>query len=159
MADPKVLARLRELHPQADGPGLVALPPEERPDVTLSWATDQLLAIEAKVRSFPPGSAASLSGLRPQHLLDCLDSADSAAKMCLLEALLTLVTTISMGYPHPRAAPYLCAARLIPLKKKDGSVRPIAVFDTLRRLTAKWMLAKSQGRSPIARPRHPTDCL
>jgi len=46
--------------------------------------------------------------------------------------------------------PYLCAARLIPLKKKDGGVRPIAVGDTLRRLTAKWMLATSQGRSATA---------
>jgi len=41
--------------------------------------------------------------------------------------------------PVPRAAPYLCAARLIPLKKKDGGVRPIAVGDTLRRLKAKWL--------------------
>jgi len=57
-ADPAVLARLRELHPQAAGQGLAAPLPEDRPDVTPSWATDQLLAMEAVVRSFPPGSAA-----------------------------------------------------------------------------------------------------
>jgi len=119
-ANPAVLARLRELHPQADGPGLVAPLPEDRPDVTPSWATDRLLAMEAVLRSFPPGSAACPSRLRPQHLLDCLNSADSAAKTGLLVALLTLVTTVSAGRLHPRAAPYLCAARLIPLKKKDG---------------------------------------
>jgi len=118
--------------------------------VTPSWATDQLLAMEAVVRSFPPGSAAGPSGMRPQHLLDCLSSADSAAEVGLLEALLTLVTTISAGRLHPRAAPFLCAAHLIPLKKKDGGVRPIAVDDTLRRLTAKWLLAMSQGRSAAA---------
>jgi len=64
-----------------------------------------------------------------------------------MEALLTLVTTISSGRLHPRAAPYLRAARLIPLRKKDGGVRPIAVGDTLRRLVAKWLLATTQGRN------------
>jgi len=36
---------------------------------------------------------------------------------------------------------------LIPLRKKDGGVRPIAVGDTLRRLLAKWLLATTQGRN------------
>jgi len=146
-ADSAVLARLRELHPKAEGPTLEPLLPEDRPDVTPSWASDQLLAMEAVVWSFPPGSAAGPSGLRPQHLLDCLNSADSAAKAGLLEALLTMVTTTSSGRLHPRAAPHLCAARLIPLRKKDGGVRPIAVGDTLRRLVAKWLLANTQGRN------------
>jgi len=86
-------------------------------------APSKLLAMEAVVRSFPPGSAAGPSGLRPQHLLDCLNSADSTAKAGLQEALLTLVTATSSGRLHPRAAPHLCAARLIPLRKKDGGVR------------------------------------
>jgi len=122
----------------------------DTPGRTPSWASDQLFAMEAVVRSFPPGSAAGPSGLRPQHLLDCLNSADSAAKAGLLEALLTLVTTVSAGRLHPRATALLCRARLIPLRKKDGGVRRIAVSDTLRRLVAKWLLATSQGRSATA---------
>jgi len=149
-ADQAVLARLWKLHPQADLPGLVDPLPKDRPYVTPLWATDQLLAMEAVVRSFPPDSAAGPSGLRPQNLLDCLNSADSAAKTGLLSALLTLVTTVSAGRFHPRAAPYLRTARLIPLTKNDGGVRPIAVDDTLRRLTANWMLKNSQGRSATA---------
>jgi len=58
-----------------------------------------------------------------------------------------VVTATSSGRLHPRAAPYLCAARLIPLRKKDGGVRPIAVSDTLRRIVAKWLLASAQGRN------------
>jgi len=143
-----VLARLLELHSQAEGPNLEAPLPEERPDVTPSWAADQLLAMDAVVRSFPPGSVAGSSRLRPQHLLDCLNSADSAAKAGLLEAVLTLVTSISSGHLHPRAAPYLCAARLIPRRKKDSGVRPIAVGDTLRRLVMKWLLATPTGGTP-----------
>jgi len=104
-ADPAVLVRLRELHPQADEPGLAAPLPEDRPDVTPSWATDQLLVMEAVVRSFTPGSAAGPSGLRPQQVLDCLNSADSAANTGLLEALLTLVTKVNAGRRLPRATP------------------------------------------------------
>jgi len=148
-ANPALLALLRDLHPQAAGPGLAAPLSEDRTDVTPSWATDQLLAMEAVVRSFPPGSAPGPSGLRPQHLHDCLNSADCAAKAGLLEALLTLVT-ISAGRLYPLAAPFLCAARLIPLKKKDRGVRLVAVGDTLRMLTATWLLATSQGRSATA---------
>jgi len=98
----------------------------------------------------PQGSVAGPSGLRPQHLLDCLYSADSAAKTDLLGALLTLVTTVSAGRLHPCAAPHLCAARLVPLRNDDGGVRLILVGDTLRRLTAKCMLATSQGRRATA---------
>jgi len=97
--------------------------------------------MEAVVRSFPLGSAAGPSGLQPHHLLDFLNSADSAAKARLLESLLVLVKATSSGRLQPRAPPYLCAARLIPLRKKDGGVSPIAVSDTLRRLVAKWLLA------------------
>jgi hypothetical protein len=38
-------------------------------------------------------------------------------------------------------APTLCAASLIPLNKKDGGIRPIAVGETLRRLIGKVLLA------------------
>jgi len=67
-----------------------------------------------------------------------------------LEALLTLVTATSSGRLHPRAAPYLSAARIILLHKKDGGVRPIVVGDTLRRLVAKWLPAIAQGRNAAA---------
>jgi len=87
--------------------------------------------MEGGFRSFSPGSATGPSGLRQQHVLDCLNSVESAAKTGLLEALLTLVPTVSAGRLHPLAAPYLCAARLILLRKKDGGVRPIALGETL----------------------------
>jgi len=40
--------------------------------------------------------------------------------------------------------------RLVPLRKTDGGVRPIAVGDTLRRLVATWPLASAQGRNAAA---------
>jgi len=62
---PSVLTRLRELHPQAEGPILESPLPEDRPDVAQSWASDQLLAMGGVVRSFLPCSAAGPSDLRP----------------------------------------------------------------------------------------------
>jgi len=85
----------------------------------------------------PAGKRGGAPGLRPQHLLDCQNSGDSAAKAGLLEALLNLVTATSTGRMHTHSAPYLCAVRLIPLRKMDGGVRLIAVGDTLRRLVPK----------------------
>jgi len=76
-----------------------------------------------------------------------LDSPASAAKAGLLEALLTLATATSSGRLHPRAAPYLCAARLNSQRKKYGWVRPIAVGHGLRRLVTQWLLASAQGRN------------
>jgi len=67
-----------------------------------------------------------------------------------LRALLALVTATSSGRLRPRATPYPCAARLIPLRKEDGGVRPIVVGDTLLRLVAKWLLASAQGRNASA---------
>jgi len=60
-SDPVVLVRIRELHPQAEGPNLEAPIPQDRHDITPSWGTDQLLAMESVVRSFPPGRAAGPS--------------------------------------------------------------------------------------------------
>jgi len=70
--------------------------------------------------------------------------------------MLTLATATSTRRLHPGAAPYLCAARLIPPRKKDGGVRPIAVGETLRRLVAKWLLGSAWGRNAAAAlaPRH-----
>lgn len=85
-------------------------------------------------------------GLWPQYHVDCLKSVESAANAGILDSLLTLVIAVKAGSLQPRAAPFLCAAHLIQLKKKDGGARPIAVGDTLRRLVVKWLLATSQGR-------------
>jgi len=79
------------------------------------------------VGSFSSRSAAGPSGLRPQHMLDCISSADGPAKTGLLEAPLLLVTTASAGSLHPVAGPYMCVACLIPPRKNDVGLRPIVV--------------------------------
>ena len=64
----------------------------------------------------------------------------------MLAALTTLVHTAAHGALDPHATQHLCSAKLIPLRKKDGGVRPIAVGETLRRVIAKHV-----ARSPAAK--------
>jgi len=69
------------------------------------------------------------------------------AKAWLFGALLLFVRTATAGSPHPEAGPFLCASRPIPLRKKDGRLRPIAVGGTLRRRVAMWLLTSAPVQS------------
>jgi len=63
-------------------------------------------------------------------------------------------TALAGGLPR-ELAPIWCTSALIPLAKKDGGVRPIAVGDTLRRLVGKVALRTATLREETAnlRPR------
>jgi len=65
---------------------------------------------EAVVRSFQPGSATGPSDLRPQHLLDCLNSADSAAKAGLRSPTPTCGPLPVCGVHHPATQEGRCSA-------------------------------------------------
>ena len=87
--------------------------------------------------SFQMGTAAGPSGMRPEHLrvvLKCLPAtvADKAQV-----ALTKLVNVIAKGKVPATVAPFFCGARLHAAKKKDNTLRPIAVGNLLRRLVAK----------------------
>ena len=143
--DPAVKAKLQALHPSGSG---FSVPP-----VVLSTATDKATAafdtlipddrsqlLRKLVLSFPPGSSAGPSGLRPQHLREMLLDADTTISTRLLHSLDSLCRqAITGSLPQP-VAEWLCGARLFPLKKKDGGIRPIAVGECLRRLVEKLLL-------------------
>ena len=89
------------------------------------------------VKSFPAGSSGGLDALRPDHLKDMLmtESANPAEDSINLHILTNFVNLILDTTKVPTAVqPIFFGARLIPLKKKDGGLRPIAVGNTLRRL-------------------------
>ena len=123
-------------HPQGTPPPAEAAPPALTP--TASMQPDEVLKA---LRSFPRGSAAGPSGLRPQHLLDGVRERDQRAA---LEALTDALNTLVAGRVPTALAPALAGASLFALNKDDGDVRPIAVGETVRRLASKCLCAATK---------------
>ena len=114
---------LKTKHPEA--------PYDRRPSSTPGDDIDPLqMSIELvrdAIDSVAPGSADGPSGLRPQHLKDCISRAASEAGNKALTAITSLFSIILAGLIPSEVAPVLSSANLFALKKKDGGVRPIAV--------------------------------
>ena len=87
--------------------------------------------------SFPKGSGAGPSGMRPEHFKSVLKNTSAALVNKALTALTRLVNTMAAGKVPERVRPFLCGARLVAGKKKDNSLRPIAIGNLLRRVVAK----------------------
>ena len=136
---PAIASKLADLHPSG-------MPVRLGPDQVLpvrhvaEWpeVPDWDSRVAKATMAFPPGSAGGPSGLRPAHLKDCLKRTGSAN--VLLLGLSAFVQKASDGMLPSAIREHLCSANLIPLRKKDGGIRPIAVGETFRRLVGKVLL-------------------
>ena len=131
-----VMEELRQKHPLNHNP--------PRADVLTNTLTHFVPEFTGQtsdkaIRSFHKLSGAGPSGLRPCHFQEALLTEN---KDELLEHTTALVTLLAKGLAPRALAPHLAGASLTALPKKDGSVRPIAVGETLRRLTAKCLCAE-----------------
>jgi hypothetical protein len=124
---PDVLDSLRKLHPAADAPAIPPLPHVEIADPTRR-------ELRKLLRSFPIGSSGGISRLTPRVL--------TQVYMHSWENISWLVGCFARGDVPEFARPWFFGARLIPLAKKAGGVRPIASGDVFRRLGAKLLAAK-----------------
>ena len=145
--EPRILDRLLELHPQSPLP---SLPPTDSLTAEITCSEDE---VRQAIITFPAGSAPGLSQLRPSHLKEGLGCGNSMVQEAFLEALTEFVCRGLRWTLPSECAQGLLAANLIPFKKPRDpqGVRPIAVGETLRRLTAKVALAqapKSRGLLP-----------
>ena len=95
--------------------------------------------VDTCLRSFHRLSGSGPSGLKPLHVQDV---ANTSSRDELLEHLTSLVNIVARGDAPPSLAPYLAGAGLTALPKKDDDIRPVAVGETLRRLTAKCLCAE-----------------
>ena len=133
-------ADMRSKHPEARGsePARCA----QLRDVAAAAApTSQPEDIIKGIRGFPEGSAGGMSGLKPQHLKDALvhGHGDEVARV-----LTEVVNLLASGRAPNSARQWICCASLTALAKPDGGLRPIAIGETLRRLTG-IVLSKEAG--------------
>ena len=98
--------------------------------------------VKTAVLSFPNGSAGGLSGLRPQHLKDCIGKVLGDQSNKLITALTDVCNDILRGETPTEIIPLLAGANLSAFVKKDGGIRPIAVGETIRRLVGKTTSTK-----------------
>jgi hypothetical protein len=92
--------------------------------------------VAAAVRTFSRGSSAGTMGLRAEYLKDFLEQHTANGPAPLLAR---VIEHMANGRIPLTAQPSFSGAALNALKKKDGSVRPIAAGEVLRRLTAKCL--------------------
>ena len=136
-----VADQLREKHPVAAAP----------PDLSHLAAPGsgavprfECEAVLRAIRSFSPHSGAGPSALRPLHLQKALHGAHRDEVVGHITALAQL---LAKGEAPRVLAPYLAGGALTALPKDDGSIRPVAVGETWRRLTAKLLCADFQEQA------------
>ncbi|KAL5506266.1 hypothetical protein EMCRGX_G007877 [Ephydatia muelleri] len=100
------------------------------------------------LRSFPKLTGSGPSGLRIQHLLDAVEV---PLQTPILHSLKAVVNILSSGRAPALISPFLAGGNLTALVKSKDScasdIRPIAVGETLRRLTAKCLCAVVKAKA------------
>ena len=128
---PAALSEMQQKHPAPRRP---QPPPPTSVMPPKNFTTSE---VATAALSFPKGSGAGPSGLRPEHLRSVLKNTSSALANKALVALTKVVNVMAAGKVPARVRPFLCGARLVAGKKKDDSLRPIAIGNLLRRVVAK----------------------
>lgn len=136
--NPAILQKLHDLHPTADQCSY-SFKPQGATNFKTSFGLSEM---EKSVFSFPKGTSAGPDGLSAQHLKDLLKFNPIGSSFDIRPSLQKLLEFIAAGKAAVEVAKYFACARLIPLKKKDNGVRPIAIGLTLRRLASKLLLSK-----------------
>ena len=123
-------AALKLKHPQRETCSL--------PDPTYidGFSTSEFFVHKALI-SFPYGSSAGLDGISLQVLKDLTAKSNGQTGLNFLRALTNLVKVILEGNVPFELRPYFFGAKLSALKKPDGGLRPIALGNTFRRISAK----------------------
>ena len=129
--DEATLLKLREKHPPRPKDHRL-FPTSNAPPLQI-----EMSEVRSAMDSFKAGSSGGLSGLRPQHLKDALCAKTCEASGRFLTSLTGLVNSILAGNVPSCIQPVLFGAAVTAFNKKEGGVRPIAVGETIRRLSSK----------------------
>ena len=127
-ASPDLLQKVRNLFP-AGSPPLC-------PPVVTAPAQVTTEDVRKLILTAPSGLACGFSGLRFEHLR-FFTGRKVTCELSVQDALTRVVNCALAGDLAPRLRPFLCGGRLVPLKKKDGGIRPLVVGESLRAIIAK----------------------
>ena len=103
--------------------------------------------VKKAIRSFKKGTAPGPDGMRPEHLKEALAAVSQNRSSRFQSVLSALVNFLASGGLPAEVAPYTGGANLFAGKKKDGTHRPIAVGNTIRRLVSKCIAYVVAGRA------------
>ena len=123
-----LLERVQALFP-------VALPPR-CPPVLASPAEVTTAEIRKLILTAPSGLACGPSALRFEHLR-FFTGRKVVCDDAVIDGMTRVVNCALPGELSSCLRPFLCGGRLVPLKKKDGSIRPLIVGEVLRAIIAK----------------------
>ena len=133
---PETMDSLREKHPPREGDPLLSGGEGPTP---YFYTVEE---VRSAINSFPVGSGAGLSSLRPDHLREVVGICGVAD---CLSAVTAIVNMMADGSVCEDTRAWITGAVLIALNKKDGGIRPIAVGEVLRRIAGKCAAAHVAG--------------
>jgi len=146
-SNPITFKKLSNLHPSVNEFKYKSIPSDLHNNQPLSFPPQM---IEKAIKSFPNGSSAGPDGFRVEWLKDLLRKKN--INMDFRVSLDKLFGLLTSGKGPSFVAPFFTSARLIPLKKKDDGVRPIAIGGVLRRLLSKLILLQIYDKTKFLRP-------
>ena len=129
---PDVLESLRSKHPPAPSNIEVIPIPTDIPSMITSSQD-----IREAIRSFSGSNGGGVDGLRPIHLQDHNSNQTAEAGNRLIFSLTSLVNTFLNGQISDFAGILFFLPISLPLGKKDGGIRPMAISNILRQLASK----------------------
>ena len=101
-------------------------------------------AVKSALQSSNKHSGDGPSALRPAHLRQALTPAHGDQ---VSEHLTSVINLLIRGQAQADMSRWFCGALLVAVPKKDGSARPIAVGEVLRRLAAKALCSSVRDKA------------
>ena len=133
--DCKTFALLESKHPPRHPNTVIPNPPDTEITCEALQLTEE--QVRKAIMSFPGGSAGGCDLMRPQYLKDLTSKPCGENGSHLLTSITRMCNKMLKGDLPKDILPVMYGASLIAFSKPNGGVRPIAIGNTLRRLTAK----------------------
>ena len=146
--DPRVVERLKQLHPEAPTPIPDRLTQRKPRETQFSFTSQE---VEAGLRTMARGKAPGPTGWRAEHFLSICLSVQNPIHAEMLDLLTKRLNELAAEGIPLGTARLLLQSRLVPLRKKLGSdnVRPVAIGEALLRLLGKLCVKKLSPRCAL----------